>query len=186
MLDLEEASDHELVVCVARRRADAFEELYRRHAPAVHAVSRRLFRDAELAAEVTNEAFMRLWDRAHALEEESRLRAWLTKVAHNAAIDRRRRKRLATFPLVEAVDRVADVRGPDDEAIMREQQRDIRAALRELPAPQRDAIELSYFGGLSQSEIADLTGEPLGTIKGRVRLGMQRLRVLMTPAGEPA
>jgi RNA polymerase sigma-70 factor, ECF subfamily len=186
VLDMGEATDGELVVLVAERHAEAFEELYRRHAPAVNAISRRLFGDFELAAEVTQVAFMRLWDRAHLVDGEGRLRSWLVTVAHNAAVDRRRRKRFSTTPLVEALDRVAESPGPDDEAIMNERKHDIRAALRALPTAQRSAIELSYFGGLSQSEIAELTGEPLGTVKGRMRLGMQRLRALMTIAGEPA
>ena len=185
-LDLDEASDQELLELVARRRVDAFEELYRRHAPAVNALARRLFTDPELAAEVTHVAFMRLWDRAHIMDRESRLRAWLTTVAHNAALDRRRRKRFATTPLVEARNHVSPSPGPDDEAIMTESKREVRAALRQLPAEQRNAIELAYFGGLSQSEIAHLTGDPLGTVKGRIRLGMRRLRTLMTTAGESA
>jgi RNA polymerase sigma-70 factor, ECF subfamily len=186
-LDLDEASDQDLLGLVAVRRVEAFEELYRRHAPAVNAVARRLFNDAELAAEVTHVAFMRLWDRAQLLDRESRLRAWLTTVARNAALDRRRRKSFTTISLVEAVDHASTSPGPDDEAIMTEGKRQVRAALRELPKEQRNAIELAYFGGLSQTEIADLTGDPLGTVKGRIRLGMQRLRTLLTTAaGESA
>lgn len=185
-LAADEATDHDLLVLVAQRRSEAFEELYRRHAPAVNAVTRRLFGDTELAAEVTQVAFMRLWDRAHVMDAGGRLRAWLTTVAHNAAVDRRRRKRLPLFPLNEALDRAAEAPGPEEQAIMQERKHDIRAALRALPDAQRNAIELSYFAGLSQGEIANLTGEPLGTIKGRIRLGMQRLRTLMTTAGEPA
>jgi RNA polymerase sigma-70 factor (ECF subfamily) len=186
-LALDEASDQELLDLVGRRHAAAFEELYRRHAPAVTAVARRLTGDAELGSEVTQVAFMRLWDRAQLLDRESRLRAWLTTVAHNAALDRRRRKSFATIPLVEALDRASASPGPDDQAIMTEGKREVRAALRELPKEQRNAIELAYFGGLSQSEIAQLTGDPIGTVKGRIRLGMQRLRALMmTTAGESA
>jgi RNA polymerase sigma-70 factor, ECF subfamily len=185
-LDVDEANDQELLELVARRRVDAFEELYRRHAPAVNALARRTFVDPELAAEVTHVAFMRLWDRAHLMHRESRLRAWLTTVAHNAGSDRRRRKHLATMPLVEARDFASAAIGPDDEAIMTESKREVRAALRQLPLEQRKAIELAYFGELSQTEIAQLTGDPLGTVKGRIRLGMQRLRTLMTAAGETA
>jgi DNA-directed RNA polymerase specialized sigma24 family protein len=101
-LGLDEASDQELLGLVAQRRFDAFEELYRRHAAAVNAVARRLSPDSEVAMEVTHVAFMRLWDHAGLLDRESRLRAWLTTVAHNAAWDRRRRKSFATIQLVEA------------------------------------------------------------------------------------
>jgi RNA polymerase sigma-70 factor, ECF subfamily len=183
--ELEGAADSELLVLLAQRRSDAFDELYRRHAPAVTAAMRRLLSDSELAAEVTQVAFMRLWDR-YADDGRGRLRAWLVRVAHNAAIDRLRVKSVSTLPLTEAVERAAESLGPDEEVIMKERKNDVRAALRALPNVQRDAIELSYFGGLSQSDIAQITGEPLGTVKGRIRLGMQRLRALMTTSGEPA
>jgi RNA polymerase sigma-70 factor, ECF subfamily len=183
--ELDGEADSELLVLLAQRRSDAFEELYRRHAPAVTAAMRRLLRDSELAAEVTQVAFMRLWDR-YADDRGGRLRAWLVRVAHNAAIDRLRIKRVSTAPLTEAVDRAAEALGPDEEVITKERKNDVRAALRALPNVQRDAIELAYFGGLSQNDIAQITGEPLGTVKGRIRLGMQRLRALMTTSGEPA
>jgi RNA polymerase sigma-70 factor, ECF subfamily len=183
--ELDGEADSELLALLAQRRSDAFEELYRRHAPAVTAAMRRLLSDSELAAEVTQVAFMRLWDR-YVDDRPGRLRAWLVRVAHNAAIDRLRVKSVSTLPLTEAVDRAAGSIGPDEEVIMKERKNDIRAALQALPNLQRDAIELSYFGGLSQSDIAQITGEPLGTVKGRIRLGMQRLRALMTTSGEPA
>jgi RNA polymerase sigma-70 factor, ECF subfamily len=183
---VDDATDEELLARVARRDERAFEELYRRHAPAVHGLSRRLSADPEVAAEVTQVAFMRLWDRAHVMHGESRVRPWLTTVAYNAAMDRHRRRRVATVGLAEDFDRAAAAPGPDDEAIMTEQHHDVRTALRELSKDQRSAIELSYFGGLSQSEIARLTGEPLGTVKGRIRLGMRRLRTLIAGAGELA
>jgi RNA polymerase sigma-70 factor, ECF subfamily len=183
--ELEWEADSELLVLLAQRRSDAFEELYRRHAPAVTAAMRRLLGDSELAAEVTQVAFMRLWDR-HADDGRGRLRAWLVRVAHNAAIDRLRVKSASTLPLTEAVDRAAESLGPDEEVIMKERKHDVRAALRTLPNVQRNAIELAYFSGLSQSDIAQFTGEPLGTVKGRIRLGMQRLRTLLTTSIEPA
>jgi RNA polymerase sigma-70 factor (ECF subfamily) len=183
--ELDGEPDGELLALLAQRRSDAFEELYRRHAPAVTAAMRRVLGDSELAAEATQVAFMRLWDR-YADDGRGRLRGWLVRVAHNAAIDRLRAKSVSTSPLTEAVDRAADSLGPDEELIMKERKNDVRAALRALPNVQRDAIELSYFSGLSQSDIAQITGEPLGTVKGRIRLGMQRLRALMTTSGEPA
>jgi RNA polymerase sigma-70 factor (ECF subfamily) len=183
--ELDGEAEGELLALLAHRRPDAFEELYRRHAPAVTATMRRLFRDSELAAEVTQVAFMRLWER-YADDHRGRLRAWLVRVAHNAAIDRLRIKSVSTLPLTEDVDRAAELLGPDEEVIMKERKNDVRAALRALPNLQRDAIELSYFGGLSQTDIAEITGEPLGTVKGRIRLGMQRLRAIMTTSAEPA
>ncbi len=163
-----EQADGELLERVARRCTDAFEELYRRHAPVVNAFGRRLFGDPELAAEATQVAFMRLWDRAHLMERQSRLRAWLITVAHNAAVDRRRRTSFSTI-----------TSDPADEVARSEQEHDVRAALRALPIEQRTVIELSYFCGLSQTEMARLIGVPLGTIKGRIRLAMRRLKTLL-------
>jgi RNA polymerase sigma factor (sigma-70 family) len=182
MINLE-ASDNELIAHVGRRSAEAFEELYRRHAPAVQSLIRRLFGDPDVAKEVTDDAFMRLWEHAHDLRKDGRLRAWLTTVSHNAALDRFRRKRISTDPLADAFDRSDERRGPPDEAIMKEQQREIRAALLQLAESQRNAIELAYFRGWTQGQIASFTGEPLGTIKGRIRLGMKRLRALMERDG---
>jgi RNA polymerase sigma-70 factor (ECF subfamily) len=172
-------ADGELLERVAQRCTEAFEELYRRHAPAVNAFGRRLFGDPELAAEATHVAFMRLWDRAHLMERQSRLRAWLITVAHNAAVDRRRRRNFSTITLVEAHDRVAES-DPADEVVLSEQKHDVRAALRALPPEQRTVVELSYFGGLSQTEMAHHIGVPLGTIKGRIRLAMRRLKTLLS------
>jgi RNA polymerase sigma-70 factor, ECF subfamily len=182
MINLE-ASDNELIAHVGRRSAEAFEELYRRHAPGVQSLIRRLFGDADVATEVTNDAFIRLWDHAFELRKEGRLRAWLTTVSRNAALDRFRRKRISTLPLAGAFDRSDEWHGPPDEAIIKEQKQEIRAAMLQLPESQRNAIELAYFRGLSQSQIASFTGESLGTIKGRIRLGMKRLRELMERDG---
>ena len=180
-----EPEDGELLEQVARRCTGAFEELYRRHAPALNAFGRRLFGDPELAADATHVAFMRLWDRAHLMQRQSRLRAWLITVAHNAAVDRSRRRRFSTIPLSEAVDRVSEP-DPADDVVLSEQRHDVRAALRALPSEQRTVIELSYFGGLSQTEMAQHLGVPLGTIKGRIRLAMRRLKTLLDTRGEVA
>jgi len=181
----EDLTDSALLALIRDRNTGAFEELYRRHAAAVAAATRRLCGDRDLANEVIQVAFMRLWDRPHE-DQQSRIRPWLVRVAHNAAVDRLRRKRLTVLPLVEAHDEVDESRLPDEEIIMKEQKRDIRAALRALPDVQRDVIELSYFGGLSQCDIAELIDVPLGTVKSRIRLGMQRLRTLLMTVGETA
>jgi RNA polymerase sigma-70 factor, ECF subfamily len=172
-------SDGELLACVVERRVEAFEELYQRYAGAIIAIVRQFAVDSADANEATQAAFLALWERAQNLEPDSRLRSWLATVARNNAISERRRKRVETVPLSANTDAVLDQPTPEDYAIMNERKRDIRAALDTLPQDQRRVIELTYFGGLSQSEIALLVDEPLGTIKSRVRLAMQRLRALM-------
>jgi RNA polymerase sigma-70 factor (ECF subfamily) len=181
---LEDQADEVLLALLKSRNSGAFEELYRRHAPSVNAATRRLFRDPDLASEATQSAFMRLWERPND-DGLIRLRPWLVRVAHNAAVDRLRRKRLHVASLDEAPDKADESCLPDEEVIMKEQKRDVRAALQALPDGQRDVIELSYFGGLSQGDISELVDIPLGTVKSRIRLGMQRLRTLLV-TGETA
>lgn len=172
-------SDGELLPLVAQHRVDAFEELYQRHAGAIVSIVRQFTADRISANEATQSAFLALWQRAGTLEPNSRLRSWLATVARNSAISQHRRKRLETVPLSPSNEVVWEQPGPEEHAIMSERRRDIREALNILPREQRQAIELAYFGGMSQSEIAELVGEPLGTIKSRIRLAMQRLRALM-------
>lgn len=173
--DFARMSDDELLIRVAQRRADAFEELYNRYSAAIVSIARRFTADRVAADEATQAAFLALWDRAGELEPNSRLRSWLAAVARNRAIDKQRRKRFDTVPLFAHHDVVSEQHGPEEHAIMNERKRDIRKALDALPRDQRTVIELAYFGGLSQSEIAELLGEPLGTVKSRIRLAMQRL-----------
>lgn len=170
---------------VASRRTDAFEELYRRHAVAVTAVASRTARDRGCADEAAQSAFLALWRRAAGLElHAASLRPWLLTVARNAAIDSVRRLR-TTEPL-DAATGAADARRPEDIVMQREAERDVYAALAALDDVQREVVELAFFGGLSQTRIAALTGAPLGTVKGRVRLAMRHLRALLAPpAGDP-
>ncbi len=166
---------------VASRRADAFEELYRRHSVAVAAIASRTVADRGCADEATQSAFLSLWRRAAQLElRSSSLRPWLIIVARNAAIDAARR-----MHAVERLDAprsaAGETRLPEDIVMQREAERDVHAALATLDDAQREALQLAFFGGLSQSEIAQVTGAPLGTVKGRIRLAMRHLRAILAP-----
>jgi RNA polymerase sigma-70 factor (ECF subfamily) len=174
--------DRFLVLAVQRRDESAFEALYRRHASAVFAVTVRELGDADLAGELTQLAFIRLWERAATIRVESRVRAWLIMVAHNAAIDVARQRRntttLEAAPVTISPDRA------DDGALKAQRSTAVRAALDTLPAEQRQAVEMAYFGGLTQTEIAQILREPLGTVKGRIRLAMRKLRSALGPFQE--
>lgn len=180
-------TDEALLALVAARRNDAFEELYRRHAPAVNAVLWRGTGDRAMTAELVQTTFLRLWERAATISTGNlHLRAWLLTVARNALVDRQRRARTHVVPLEVAADLVEPSRTEDD-AMNELARRDVRQALAMLPEEQRTTIELAFFGGLTQVEIAVALDTPLGTIKGRVRLGMKKLRELLAPIeGEPA
>jgi RNA polymerase sigma-70 factor, ECF subfamily len=181
---LEAMTDTELLERIARRRSsEAFEELYRRHASAVTAIARRFSGDSHGADEATQSTFLKLWQCAGELDTRNRLRAWLATVVRNKVFDQQRRKRLTLVDISEQHDRAANVPTPEEHAIARERTTSIKTALDALPDEQRQIIDLAYFGGLSQSEIAENTGLPLGTVKSRTRLAMQRLRTIITGEG---
>ena len=124
-------------------------------------------------------------------EERGRVSSWLLRIAHNLALNeiRRRQSRPVAAPAADfdaIVASVADSSAEGDPAVTtgwREQAEVVRRALAELPAPQRQAIELAFFGGLSQAEVAAALGDPLGTVKSRIRIGMQHLRERLIAAG---
>lgn len=171
-------SDELLLQQVVSGRADAFEALYRRHAQAVMAVAFRVLRDREAAAEVTQTTFLRLWERASRIEPRGgRLRPWLLTVGRNAALDlvRRRRDVVSLEPSPETANLI-DRLDVETVVLTRARERAARDVVSLLNEDQRLVVELAFFGDLTQSQIAQSTGIPLGTVKSRIRLAMQRLR----------
>jgi RNA polymerase sigma-70 factor (ECF subfamily) len=175
-------SDEALMLLVDSRRTDAFEELYRRHAAAVASFVARICSDRQVADEVTQTAFLTLWNNANRFRPEAgRLRAWLLTIARNAAIDRARIKRVEVVPFDGIRATASREGGPAEQVENFERDRVVRQALAQLSDDQRTVIELAFFGGLTQTEIARVIDEPLGTVKSRVRLGMQKLRRILGP-----
>lgn len=181
-----------LVRRVAAGDEEAVGLLYDRLGRSVYALCLRIVRDAGAAEELTQETFVRLWRSAASFDiERGRVSTWLLRIAHNLALNeiRRRQSRPVVAPEVEwetAASVLADPASSDDPATatwMRERAEVVRRALAELPAPQRQAIELAFFGGLSQAEVAAALGDPLGTVKSRIRIGMQHLRERLLAAG---
>jgi len=177
---------------VAEGDEDALGQLYDRFGQAVYSLCLRIVRDAGAAEELTQEVFVRLWRSAASFDAaRGKLSTWLLRIAHNLALNEVRRRQ--SRPVVandaewEAASAgLADAAGENDPAAaawMDERAAIIHRALAELPEPQRRAIELAFFGGLSQAEVAAALGDPLGTVKSRIRVGMQRLRELLTAAG---
>jgi len=173
-------SDEDLVERLATPDLDALDALYGRHARSVFALTLKLLGDREQAEEIVQECFLKLWRRPAAFaRERGRLLPWLLGVAHHGAVDALRHRQIETRHRVDGVLDVPDLgAGIDPEATAWQRQRAeaVARALRSLPEAQRLVVELAYYRGLTQTEIAERLAEPLGTVKTRIRLAMQKLR----------
>ena len=172
-----------LMPAVAQGDTTAFEELYDRHSGVLYALLLRILGSPEDAQEALQETFVKAWSSASAFDAARGSEiAWLISIARSRGIDRLRSRRVRGERENEAGREISIQTGTVenttgvDQAIASQERIAVRTALDELPAPQRTALELAYFEGLSQSEIAAKTGEPLGTIKTRMQLGMKKLR----------
>jgi RNA polymerase sigma-70 factor (ECF subfamily) len=162
----------------------ALEAIYDRYGDYVYSVSLRVVGDAQLAEDIAQEVFLRLWRRPDLFDAgRGRFVTWLLSVARNRAIDERRsrgrRLRHENPSGLEAEDMPAAAEDPVDSALLADDRVVIQKALARLPAEQRVAIQLAYFGGYTQQEIADGLRQPLGTVKTRIRLGLQKLRAVL-------
>lgn len=176
--------DRDIVARILDREVAALEEAYARYGKPVWSLARRVAGDSAIAEEVVQEAFLRLWTRAADFDPaRGRLLPWLLTIAHHRAIDELRRRRArGEFDGLDAAMATAEAPDADpvDVAIASDDREAIRVALAALPEAQRRAIELAYFGGYSQAEIASRLDEPLGTIKTRIRLALRKLRDLLS------
>ncbi|HEX3460645.1 MAG TPA: sigma-70 family RNA polymerase sigma factor [Acidimicrobiales bacterium] len=189
MIDLELASDANLVVAVARCHQPALAEAYRRHGGAVHALSRRILSNDTPAEEITQEVFIDLWQHPEKFDaQRGTLRSFLLARTHGKSIDfirsetaRRRREDRTTRETAVAG---YDVEHQVWDMAVAEQ---VQEALAALPDELRQPILLAYFGGHTYQEVAKMLGAPEGTVKSRIRVGLGRLRVNLAARGvEPA
>jgi RNA polymerase sigma-70 factor, ECF subfamily len=182
--DFSVLADEELMHLVSRADPQAFEVLYERHSGAAFSLAYRMVGARGAAEDVVQEAFLNMW-RSGARYDRSRgsVRTWILGIVHHRAIDALRRatvhdKRRTGDEGIE--ERLEARERTDVEAARREEARSVRSAMDTLPPEQCQVIELAYFGGFSQSEIADLLNTPIGTVKGRMRLGLEKLRIALT------
>jgi RNA polymerase sigma-70 factor (ECF subfamily) len=186
---LRDLADEELMQLVPQGRADAFEVVYDRHADASFSLAYRMCGQRALAEEVVQDAFMSLW-RSGARYDRDRgsVRSWLLGIVHYRAIDALRRRAVRDRGVaanVESVEgRLAAAERTDVEVARRDEAREVREALGQLPPEQSRVIELAYFGGLTHIEIAEMIEEPLGTVKGRMRLGLAKMRIALADPRE--
>lgn len=168
--------------------ADAFEVIFDRHIGVAFALAYRICGTRTSAEDTCQEAFMAAWRSAGGYDpERSSVRSWLLSIVHNRAIDQVRRAtrhRNHTVSDDRAAEQVAGRADTAGEAIARQDRAATAGMLEALPQDQRRVIELSFYAGYSHSEIAELLGLPLGTVKGRMRIGLDRLRLQLR--GEPA
>ena len=182
---LQDISDAALVVAIGRWREDALAEAYRRHAGAVYGLSRRVLGDPARAEEVVQEVFLRLWNTPEKFDpERGSLRSFLLAQSHGRSVDllrsdvarRQREEREAR----QTAENGYDIEHEVWDLALAEQVKEVMSAL---PADERKAIELAYFGGRTYREVAIALGTPEGTVKSRIRNGLRRMRAGLSDAG---
>ncbi len=183
MVDYQGLEDLHLIQRTASGDASALEELYARYSTAVYSLARYMLRNEASAEDATQDVFLNIWTKSATYKpERGAPRSWLMSVAHNKIIDiirsRRRHLNMGDQKDYETLDLLpSGNRATEEQAELNLEGDRIRRALETLPDPQRAAIVLAYFEGYSQSEIAAKLGVPLGTVKTRMRLAMQKLRL---------
>lgn len=183
---LRRLADEDLMQLVAEGDAGAFAVLYERHANVAFSLAFRMCGKAAITEEVVQDAFLSLW-RGGSRYDRTRgsVRTWVLGIVHNRAVDALRRGTVHDRGRIsdEGIEeRLEAPERTDQEVGRRDEAREIRAALEDLPTEQSQVIELAYYGGFTHSEIATMLDTPIGTVKGRMRLGLQKLRSQLGPA----
>ncbi len=180
--ELSDAKDREIMQRIARGEEDAFRQLFARYSGTANALAFRVVRQRHLAEDIVQEAFLAVWRKPEGYDaDRGSVRSWLMSMVHNRAVDlvrreesiRRRAAEAASDPAEAAQDLATEVA---EQLGLPEERAAVRNALSDIPDEQRRVIELMYFGGLSQSMIADRLAIPLGTVKSRSLLAMRRMR----------
>jgi RNA polymerase sigma factor (sigma-70 family) len=178
--ELAHLSDEALIALVARRDEAALAALYDRFGRLAYGLALRVLRDTSLAEDAVQEAFMTVWRTADRfVAGRAKASSWILTFVHRRAVDLVRREERRRAEPLEDVPEIDAAPGTDEEAWLRLRRERVQAALRSLPDQQREALELAYFGGFTQSELAERLGQPIGTIKSRMFSGLARLREIL-------
>jgi RNA polymerase sigma-70 factor, ECF subfamily len=182
--DLAHLSDEALLSLVASSDDAALGELYDRFGGVAYGLALRILRDESLAQDAVQEAFLGVWRTADRfLAERAAARTWVLTLVHRRAVDLVRREDRRQGEPLESAPEPAAGETVEEQATVRFQRRVVQEALLQLTPEQREALELGYYGGLTQSELAERLDQPLGTVKSRMFAGLTRLRELLAQAG---
>jgi len=185
IVDLSHLDDGILLNLIAHAQEDALSELYDRYSTLIYSVAMNALSDQALAEEITQDVFVRVWERAGTYRnEQGSVATWLASIARNRAIDIFRHNRARQINLNTSWEAAENLDSPasqnvEEEVDLAQRVQYVRWAVAQLPEEQRSALSLAYFQGLTHPEIAQKLGEPLGTVKTRIRLAMEKLRVLL-------
>ena len=183
--DIQRLADEEVMVLLRDGNPDAFEVIYDRHGGAAFSLAYRMVGDRNVAEDITQEAFLSMWrSRARFDRERGSVRTWVLGIVHhrtidalrrNIAHDRRRTSAEGLEERQEASERT------EVEVARRDEAREVREAMQTLPGEQLEVVRLAYFGGFTHTQIAEMLNQPVGTVKGRMRLGLEKLRRALSP-----
>ncbi len=189
-MDYSEFDDAALVRLIAASRTEALGVLYDRYGRLVYSIALNATGDAPTAEEITQDVFMRVWEKARTYDIDlAKVSTWLISIARNRSIDEIRRRKVRPEQYSSSWAEVPDLpettqEGVEDQIAASWEAKAVHKALLELPVDQQKALSLAYFEGLSHTEIAEALGEPLGTIKTRIRTAMMRLREALAPLSD--
>jgi RNA polymerase sigma factor (sigma-70 family) len=177
-------SDEAVVALVARSDDTALAELYDRFGRVAYGVALRVLRDEKLAEDAVQEGFLAAWRSAgRFMPERGKASTWILTLVHRRAVDLVRREDRRRADVLTDDLEPAPTGSAEDDAWLRFERERVQVALKQLPDQQREALELAYYGGFSQSELAERLGQPVGTIKSRMFTGLARLRELLAEPG---
>lgn len=184
-LNYQGLEDLELLAKIGEQDRQALAALYDRYGRRVFALAVRMLNDPLGSEEVTQDVFMSVWRRgASYTSKKGKFTTWLFSITHNRTIDELRKRRRDRSRENADIDDHLNIQSgdisPADAAVARSEYAKIRAAMERLPVEQKSVVELSYFKGLTQTEIATKTGQPLGTVKTRMRLALKKLRTALS------
>lgn len=189
--DLHRLADEEIMELLGDGNPEAFEVIYDRHSRAAFSLAYRIAGDRNVAEDIMQEAFLSMW-RSHVRFDRERgsVRTWVLGIVHHRAIDALRRnsvhdRRRASAEGIEERQEAPERERTEVEVARRDQAREVHEVMSELPGDQLEVVRLAYFGGFTHTQIAEMLKMPVGTVKGRMRLGLEKMRRALGPEGAP-